>query len=144
VKPDRRAPVAVVKVITAATVAPIAGRPEESDTRRKNPGARDPIITEIGVGPVARGPNIARGWAERLLVDRYRRWSDPHRDGNKSRRRRRSQRQPQANQRGEHNGRKFSIHIQVYYSVETRDAIAPRTIQTKPILGFIGRASHTM
>src|SRR5439155_13492704 len=68
VEPDRRSPVALVKNVAAATVAPIARSPEQSDARRSDPDAGDPVVTEISPGPVARNPNIARGRTERLLV----------------------------------------------------------------------------
>ena len=103
VETDARAPVAIVKVIVAAPVAPVAGRPEESDTRRKDPDAGDPVITELRVGPVARGPNLASARGIGLLVDRYPRWRDRHRDAHIGRRR--SQREPGEEQRREREGR---------------------------------------
>src|SRR5881394_1765857 len=57
IEADRRAPVAVVEDVKAVAVAPVTGRPQQPDTRRSDPDARDPVITEWTIGPVARGPN---------------------------------------------------------------------------------------
>src|SRR5207244_5712862 len=110
VEPDSRAPVAVVEEVIAAVVAPVSGGPQESDARRSDPDARDPVIIGI-VGPVARGPNIAFGWGVGLLIYRYRGWRDPNRYTDLCKRR--SQRKPCKQQRRERHGRKFDFHIQV-------------------------------
>src|SRR5439155_1534267 len=110
IEPDSRAPVAVVEEVIAPVVAPVSGSPQESDARRKDPGARDPVIIGI-VGPVARGPNIACGWRIGLLIYRYRGWRDPNRYTDLCKRRR--QRKPYEEQRRERDGRKFHFHIQV-------------------------------
>src|SRR6266446_263068 len=78
VEPDGRAPVALVEEIIAAAVTPVSGGPEESDARRSDPDAGDPVIIGI-VGPIARGPNIARAWGVGLFIYRYRGWRDPNR-----------------------------------------------------------------
>ena len=110
VEPDGRAPVAFVEEVIAPVVAPVSGGPQESDARRKNPGARDPVIIGI-VGPVARSPNIACGWRIGLLIYRYRGWRDPNRYTDLCKRRR--QRKPYKEERRERDGRKFHFHIQV-------------------------------
>src|SRR5580765_8025152 len=56
VESDGRPPVALVKEVIAAVVTPVSRSPHKSDARRKDPGARDPVITGI-VGPVAGSPN---------------------------------------------------------------------------------------
>src|SRR5947208_16869857 len=131
VEPDGWAPVAVVEKVIAAVVAPVSGGPQESDARRSDPDARDPIIIGI-VGTVARGPNITFGWGVGLLIYRYRGWRDPDRYSDLCKRR--SERKPYKEQRRERNGRKFCFHIDVR-RVEIRDAIAPRSIQTKTLPG---------
>src|SRR4029079_9227880 len=109
VEPDRRTPVTFVEEIIAAVVAPVSWGPKESDSRRRDPDARDPVITGI-VGPVARGPNIACGWRVGLLIYRYRGWRDPDRYADLCKRR--SQRKPYKEHRRERNGRNFHFHSQ--------------------------------
>ena len=128
VKPNRRPPVSLVEIVTAATIAPVAGRPEKPDARRSDPDSRDPVVTEIGVGPVAGRPNIARGWTQRLFVDRDRRWSDRNRNADLCGGR--SQREPGKEQSREGDGGNFCIHFKVQHGLEKRDAPAPRSIQT--------------
>ena len=110
VESDGRSPVAVVEEVIAAVVGPVSWRPQESDARRKDPGARDPVITGI-VGPVARRPNIAWGWGVGLLIYRYRGWRDPNRYADLCKRR--SERKPYKENCRERNGRKFHFHIQM-------------------------------
>ena len=93
IESDRRAPVTLMEDIRATAVAPITRRPQQSDLWRKHPGARNPVIAEVAIGPVARNPNVAGGRAERLREDRYRRRRKSNRYGDIAGRR--SQRQPQ-------------------------------------------------
>src|SRR6476620_7789465 len=110
VESDGRTPVAVVKKVIAAVVGPVSWGPQESDARRKDPGAGYPVITGI-VGPVARSPNIACAWRVGLLIYRYRGWRDPNRYADLCKRR--SKREPYKENCRERNGGKFHFHIQV-------------------------------
>src|SRR5262245_30227199 len=71
-----RPPISGVPKISATIVAPVAGRPEQPDSRWQHPGAGDPVITNVPVAPVAWCPYVAGAWTERLLVNRKNRRSD--------------------------------------------------------------------
>jgi hypothetical protein len=62
-------PVSGVPNISGIIVAPVAGRPKQPDSRWQHPGARDPVITNVSIGPVAWRPYVAGAWTERLLVN---------------------------------------------------------------------------
>ena len=111
VEPDGRAPVAIVEEVIAVVIAPVSGGPKKSDARRSDPDARHPVIIGIGVAPVARGPDVALGWAVGLLVYRYLGWRDRHRYADLCKRR--SQREPCEEQCRERNGREFYFHFQM-------------------------------
>src|SRR5262245_38205013 len=64
-----RPPISGVPNISGIIVAPVARRPEQPDNRWQHPGARDPVITNVSIGPVAWRPYVAGAWTERLLVD---------------------------------------------------------------------------
>src|ERR1700730_6489813 len=49
VDPDMRSPIAHMPHITAATPAPVSGRPEHTDARRQHPGARHPEIVVVTI-----------------------------------------------------------------------------------------------
>src|SRR5262245_37909665 len=67
---DVRAPVSGVPNISGIIVAPVAGRPKQPDSRWQHPSGRDPVITNVSIGPVAWRPYVAGAWTERLLVNR--------------------------------------------------------------------------
>ena len=68
VETDVRTPVAGVKRIHAADETPVAGRPENADGRRGNPGARNPVVTSRRERPVTRRPNESDLRTGRLLI----------------------------------------------------------------------------
>src|SRR5207244_12755481 len=84
VESDRRAPVAVIKEITAAVVRPVTRGPVKADTRRQGPIARHPIIIEAIERPVTRRPEISSRGSVRLGVNRDRRRREADRDADVS------------------------------------------------------------
>jgi hypothetical protein len=74
------APVAVVEYEQAAGPAPIAGRPQSSFIWRRNPGAGNPIIAVVAIGPVAGSPHEAGLRAKRLFIDGKNRRSESYAD----------------------------------------------------------------
>src|SRR5579864_2116701 len=75
-----RSPVTGMKRIHSFSPAPVSRRPEETDSRRRNPDSRHPVVTGIAVSPVARGPDVTFRRARRLHVNRQSRWPDMHRN----------------------------------------------------------------
>ena len=66
-----RAPIAGVKAICSAFVAPIGRGPQQAEPGRRGPVARDPIITIfVIVGPVSGYPKVALYRAGRLFINR--------------------------------------------------------------------------
>src|SRR5215469_10387330 len=82
IKSNVGSPIARVPNVNSAAIAPVAGRPKEPNTRRRNPHARHPVITSRTPGPVARRPDVAVLRAGRLLVSRQRGWPDVDRYSN--------------------------------------------------------------
>jgi hypothetical protein len=74
--PHVRPPISGVPNISATIVAPVAGRPEQPDSRWEHPRTGDPVITDVTVAPVAWRPYVAGAWTERLLVDGKNGWCD--------------------------------------------------------------------
>src|SRR5277367_765167 len=75
-----RAPIAAVPSVGAADKAPVAGSPENADSRRLHPNAGNPVVARVTVAPVAGGPEIARGGQWGLHVHRQNRRSHVHGD----------------------------------------------------------------
>src|ERR1700722_8161367 len=80
VEADVRAPVSTVPEIAAAAPAPISGSPEEADLRRQNPDAGNPVVAGIGVGPIARSPDVTVTGAKGLGINRQGWRSEADRD----------------------------------------------------------------
>jgi hypothetical protein len=76
------APVAVVPRIAPVVPTPVAGRPQQTGLRRRNPGSRNPVVVVVAPGPVAGAPQIIWIRANRLIVNRQlgRRDGDGHAD----------------------------------------------------------------
>ena len=73
VDPNVGTPITAVPAIVASVIRPVARSPKESRSRRFDPDARNPKITVLSVGPVARSPNISILRTVWLLVNRERR-----------------------------------------------------------------------
>jgi hypothetical protein len=69
VEPNVGTPITAVPAIVASVIRPVARSPKESRSRRFDPGARNPKITVLSVGPVAGSPNISILRTVWLLVD---------------------------------------------------------------------------
>src|SRR4029077_13950872 len=93
VKTDMRSPVTLVKGISAVVPAPPSRGPKQTDSRRRNPDARDPIIiVVIGVpAPITWSPHITCDRTGRLLIYRQRRRSPTYREFHLRERRRERQ-----------------------------------------------------
>ena len=87
VKADVRAPVTGVPEITTAAPTPVAGSPEETDSRRQDPNARNPVVAASRVGPVAGSPDVAVSGANGLRVNGKRWRSNTDRNANAETRR---------------------------------------------------------
>src|SRR5271166_4422099 len=61
VETDMRTPIARVPSVEAASETPIARGPQEANSWGLHPYARDPVVTGVAIGPIARRPNVARG-----------------------------------------------------------------------------------
>jgi hypothetical protein len=57
-----RPPISGVPNISATIVAPVAGRPQQPDSRWQHPRTGDPVITNVSVGPVTWRPYVAGAW----------------------------------------------------------------------------------
>src|SRR4029077_3079123 len=73
VEPDMRAPVALMEDEYTIDPTPVGRSPEVANFRSQHPCAWDPIVILAIPGPVARCPNIAVAWTDRLHIDRKRR-----------------------------------------------------------------------
>jgi hypothetical protein len=73
---DVRAPVAFVPTVVAAFKTPVAGGPEIAGLRCEDPGAGDPEVASVAVGPVAGCPDIAVAGDCGLNLDGKRGWGD--------------------------------------------------------------------
>jgi hypothetical protein len=67
------APVSFMEAIPATFPAPVGGRPQRAIIRGGHPGAGNPVVALVAVGPVTGGPHHAGLHAGGLLVDRQRR-----------------------------------------------------------------------
>jgi hypothetical protein len=79
---DVAAPVAFMEKIPAPLPAPVRRRPQGALIRGGDPGARDPVVAVIAVGPVAGGPHHTRLQAVGLLIDGQGRRRKAHADQN--------------------------------------------------------------
>jgi hypothetical protein len=68
--PYMRTPVAGIEQILATNEAPVTWGPQQPDLGRFHPGARHPVIAELAIGPVTRGPDIPWRRQRRLVVNR--------------------------------------------------------------------------
>lgn len=69
IEPNHRTPVADVPHIDPANPTPIPRGPQKSNFRREHPGAGNPVVTIVTVGPVAWGPDVAWSWAKWLFIN---------------------------------------------------------------------------
>jgi hypothetical protein len=70
---DARSPVSLMEAIPATFPAPVGGRPQRAIIRGGDPGAGNPVVALVAIGPVTGGPHHAGLHARGLLVDRQRR-----------------------------------------------------------------------
>jgi len=75
-----RSPIACMEEVVSAFKSPVRRRPQETWFRSWHPGARNPVITIVAIGPVARSPQIPVFGARWLLIDRQHRRSDTDAD----------------------------------------------------------------
>jgi hypothetical protein len=68
VETDARAPITLVPYITRERVTPVAWRPIHADRGRRDPGARDPIVSIRVPRPVPGIPHVVRTRRRRLLL----------------------------------------------------------------------------
>jgi hypothetical protein len=83
-----RAPVSFMKVIPASFPTPVGGRPQRAFIRGGHPGAGNPIVAFVAVGPVTGGPHHAGLHAGGLLVNGQGRRRNANNDLRASKRRR--------------------------------------------------------
>src|ERR1700683_2099465 len=76
VKTDMWSPETGVPEISSAAPAPITGSPQKSDTWRKDPSARHPVVTVNAVSPVAGRKDVAVTGADWFRVNRQHGWRD--------------------------------------------------------------------
>ena len=70
IEADVRSPITLMPEERAAAPSPVAGRPQEPDLRRQDPGPRHPVVAIEGiVGPVARRPKVTFRRTNGLLID---------------------------------------------------------------------------
>src|ERR1700736_4696087 len=77
---DGGPPISGVPKVSAATPTPVSGGPESAGVGGENPGAVDPVVAIVAVGPIAGSPDVAITRAERLGIDRNERRSDANGD----------------------------------------------------------------
>lgn len=83
IEPYVRAPISGMPGIDTAAPTPIPRGPQKTNGRRCRPITRNPVITVIIVpGPVTRHPEITVHRTKRLLVNRYGRRCNMHRNSN--------------------------------------------------------------
>jgi hypothetical protein len=80
IESNLRAPITVVPMIKAVAKTPVPRGPKKSRLRYLHPRARDPKITIVSIGPVARAPKISVLRTRRLLVGYKGRRRDCNRD----------------------------------------------------------------
>jgi hypothetical protein len=80
IESNLRAPITVVPMIKAVAKTPVPRGPKKSRLRYLHPRARDPKITIVSIGPVARTPKISILRTRRLLVGYKGRRRDCNRD----------------------------------------------------------------
>jgi hypothetical protein len=68
VEADYWTPVTGIPDIEAVGKCPVPGSPQKTHLRRKDPNARDPVISVGAVSPVTRFPDIAGTWTKRLAI----------------------------------------------------------------------------
>lgn len=78
IETDVRSPIAGVPEIESVIEPPVARRPEQTDLGRLDPRAGDPKVAIISPRPITWDPDESRFRANRLLVNRQYRWSDPN------------------------------------------------------------------
>ncbi len=71
-----RPPVAFMKAIAATFPTPVGWRPQRAFIRGGHPGAGNPVVALVTVGPVSGSPHHAGLHTRGLLVDRQGRWRD--------------------------------------------------------------------
>ena len=76
VEADGQPPVSCVPGIRPIIPAPVAGRPQQTGSRRQGPGAGHPIIAGVAIRPITGGPDVAGRRDRRLLIDGQRRRRD--------------------------------------------------------------------
>src|SRR6202158_3458003 len=79
-----RAPISPVPEVDATAPAPIARGPEKARLRREHPGARNPEVTIVAIGPVPRRPKIALPWTDGLGVNGQSRRANVNRDSHRN------------------------------------------------------------
>ncbi len=77
---DMASPVALVEAVAPTVPAPIIGCPQSTDEWHRDPGARDPVVSAIAIGPIARRPHQVRLGARGLLINRQLRRRKTHID----------------------------------------------------------------
>src|ERR1700679_4219693 len=87
VKATVRAPETDVPEITAAAPTPVPRSPEETDSGRQDPNARNPVVAASSVGPIAGSPDVAVSGANGLRVNGKRWRSNADRNANAENRR---------------------------------------------------------
>lgn len=80
VKTYSGAPITRVPEIKAVVEGPVAGSPEQADSRRPDPHSWNPKITLISVGPITGHPNVTTSGTNRLGVNRQRRGTNTNRN----------------------------------------------------------------
>jgi hypothetical protein len=65
-----RAPVALMEAIATTFPTPVGGRPQRAFIRGGHPGAGNPVVASVAVGPVTGSPHHAGLHTGGLLVDR--------------------------------------------------------------------------
>src|SRR6266852_6917087 len=70
-----RSPVTGVPQVNAFRKTPITRRPKKANFRRHHPCSGHPIISVVAISPISRSPDIARGGANWLLINRQHRRS---------------------------------------------------------------------
>jgi hypothetical protein len=70
VEPNCWAPIADVPHVEAVRKSPISRRPKQTDPRAEHPNAGHPVVALVAISPVARFPDVAGTWTNRLHVYR--------------------------------------------------------------------------
>src|SRR4029079_3996078 len=81
IESDLRGPISFVEDVRTVVIGPIGGRPQQTDRRRKHPGAWHPVPAAVSTPcPIAGDPNVSRGGNRRLIVNRQRRRREVYRN----------------------------------------------------------------